>query len=346
MVVAILTVVRPAFATDPKQITMSLKPHGKVMIEMAGTGMITIDWGDGSTNETYELLAYSKEQWYKDWQKYTYNHPYSGKSTYTITITGENITHLECVNIGLTSLDVSKNTTLTNLWCDNNLLKNLDVSKNTALLNLYCAENQLTSLDLTKNLTLTELWCYYNLLTNLDVSNNATLKGLDCQKNQLSTVALNALFETLHGNTIPKEKRICIRDNLGTDSCNQSIAIGKGWTVICPAWGDEDTIFVTVENMPLFKGKSPEEGFREYINRKTIYPRIAERNGIEGSVLVEFTINEKGRVVDIKVIQGAHPLLDAEALRVVNSSPKWTPAMHRGKKVKVKYSFPFVFRLR
>ena len=77
----------------------------------------------------------------------------------------------------------------------------------------------------------------------------------------------------------------------------------------------------------------------------TVYPRIAMENGIEGVVLVEFVINAKGRIIDAKILKSVHPLLNAEALRVVNMSPRWTPGFHRGKSVKVKYTFPFNFRL-
>ncbi|MDR1172313.1 MAG: energy transducer TonB, partial [Bacteroidales bacterium] len=60
---------------------------------------------------------------------------------------------------------------------------------------------------------------------------------------------------------------------------------------------------------------------------------------------VEFTINQKGELVDAKISRGVDPLLDAEALRVIRSSPKWTPGKQRGKTVKVKYTFPVVFKL-
>jgi len=345
-------------ATEPKQITMTLQPNEKITITMAGSGTIIIDWGDGSASETYTLLVYIVDYV----RSYSYSHDYSVEfynTSLTITITGENITHLRCNNLGLTGLDVSKNTELTDLWCYNNQLTSLDISKNTALTSLFCGNNQLTSLDITKNIALTDLFCYNNqltsldvsknhilnrlwcndnLLTSLDLSKNTTLYELCCKNNQLTTVALNELFKTLHGNTTDNWKRICILDNPGIDTCNQSIVINKGWTVTCP-----DN---SVDSPPLFKRKSAEEGFREYIRRNTVYPNEALQKGIEGTVFVEFTVDQRGRVVDAKLILGVHPLLNAEAMRVVQSSPKWKPGIQWGKEVKVKYTFPFVFKMR
>ena len=68
-------------------------------------------------------------------------------------------------------------------------------------------------------------------LTTLDVSKNTALEDLYCRSNQLSVAALDALFETLHNNTIVGVKRIAIGNNPGTADCSHSIATGKGWEV-------------------------------------------------------------------------------------------------------------------
>ena len=184
----------------------------------------------------------------------------------------------------------------------------------------------------------------------MGVHHNTSLQGLDCSYNQLSTYALNALFVTLHSDTISGGKSICFQNNQGTETCEKGIATYKGWEVICPVRRvreRKDTLTIVIgDNPPLFKGKDVEEGFREYVNHKTVYPQAALLNGIQGRVVVEFDVNRQGKVENAKVVQGVHPLLDAEALRVVKSSPKWTPGVQRGKKVKVKYTFPFNFRLK
>jgi hypothetical protein len=130
---------------------------------------------------------------------------------------------------------VSKNTALTYLDCGGSELTSLDVSKNMALTYLDCGENELTNLDVSKNTTLTHLYCsnYYsdNKLTNLDVSKNTALIKLNCMSNQLDATALNALFRTLHNNTVSDSKIIYILDNIGAYDCDRSLAENKGWTV-------------------------------------------------------------------------------------------------------------------
>ena len=78
--------------------------------------------------------------------------------------------------------------------------------------------------------------------------------------------------------------------------------------------------FTVVEEMPSFQGKGG-EGFREYLAQNIRYPEDAKKNGIQGKVFVQFTVNEKGEVTDVKVVRGVAPSLDAEAVRVVESSP-------------------------
>ena len=162
-----------------------------------------------------------------------YSHSYGShwSVTNTITITGENITYLNCIDRGWLHLNVSKFPALRELHCYGNHLTNLDLSKNTALTILYCHYNQLTKLDVSKNTALTDLSCIGNQLTSLDVSKNTALKDLLCINNQLSASALDALFGTLHSNTI-LDKIILVNGNPGADACNPSIATKKGWKVV------------------------------------------------------------------------------------------------------------------
>ena len=107
---------------------------------------------------------------------------------------------------------------------------------------------------------------------------------------------------------------------------------------------DEEEVFIIVEDMPKFRG-GDQNAFRTWIQQNLRYPEIAAENGISGRVFVQFAVNSKGHVVDAKVIRGVDPALDKEALRVVNSSPKWEPGKQRGKPVKVQFTFPIVFIL-
>jgi periplasmic protein TonB len=102
-------------------------------------------------------------------------------------------------------------------------------------------------------------------------------------------------------------------------------------------------VYTRVDHMPDFPGG--EIALTRYLAEKSRYPDIARDNGIQGRVLVQFVIDEKGRVTNVMLARSVHPALDREALRVVSSLPIWTPGEQRGKKVKVTYTVPIYFRL-
>jgi len=107
----------------------------------------------------------------------------------------------------------------------------------------------------------------------------------------------------------------------------------------------EEEVFYIVEDMPTFNGGDPATEFRKYIAQNLRYPEIAAENGISGRVIVQFAVNKTGQVVDAVVVRSVDPALDKEAIRVVMSSPKWTPGKQRGKAVKVLFTFPINFVL-
>ena len=76
------------------------------------------------------------------------------------------------------------------------------------------------------------------------------------------------------------------------------------------------------------------------------YPQICIENGRQGRVTLSFTIKADGSLSDVKVLRGVDPALDQEAVRVVKSSPKWTPGKQRDRAVAVSYTFPVIFQLR
>ncbi len=102
-------------------------------------------------------------------------------------------------------------------------------------------------------------------------------------------------------------------------------------------------IFTVVEDMPEFPGGQVE--LLKFIGKSVKYPVIAQENGIQGRVIVTFTVERDGSVADAKIVRGVDPSLDKEALRVINSMPKWKAGMQRGKPVRVKYTIPVTFRL-
>jgi TonB family protein len=107
----------------------------------------------------------------------------------------------------------------------------------------------------------------------------------------------------------------------------------------------EGEIFFIVEDMPRFPHDSLEsmDAFREYVMYQLIYPEEAAEQEIGGTVYVEFVVNKKGDVTNVKIKRGAGPLLDAEAIRVIKSSPQWIPGKQRGKEVNVAFTFPIMF---
>ena len=229
-------------------------------VKLILNGTATIDWGDGNS-VTHEFG--------KEGDRISKS--YSDFTERTITITGKNMTYMDCpdsrvtfldvskntallalccVENELTSLDLSKNTKLEELICADNGLKSLDLSKNIKLKSLYCGENELTSLDLSKNTALLELDCNRNELTSLDVSKCSALTYLNCSHNRLLSLDLSkntTLFELncsgnlLNGSALDalfgslrssdKKKSIAIYHNPGVKDCDETIAMKKGWEV-------------------------------------------------------------------------------------------------------------------
>ena len=109
---------------------------------------------------------------------------------------------------------------------------------------------------------------------------------------------------------------------------------------------EEEAIpFQLVEEKPKFQGGDAND-FTRWVNSRLQYPEIAKENGVQGRVTLQFTVNADGSVSNVKVLRGVDPSLDQEAVRVVSSSPNWTPGRQRDRAVKVTYTFPVVFQLR
>ena len=107
---------------------------------------------------------------------------------------------------------------------------------------------------------------------------------------------------------------------------------------------EEQEIFEVVEQMPEFPNGGM-AGLMQYLSKNIKYPTIAQENGTQGRVTVQFVVNKDGSIVDAKVLRGVDPYLDKEAVRVIMGMPKWKPGMQRGKPVRVKYTVPVMFRL-
>ena len=106
---------------------------------------------------------------------------------------------------------------------------------------------------------------------------------------------------------------------------------------------DEGEIFMIVEEMPEFPGGT--EALQRYLAQSVRYPVIAQENGIQGRVYIQFVINQNGEVTNATILRGVDPSLDGEALRVVEAMPKWKPGKQRNRPVRVSYTVPINFVL-
>ena len=104
-----------------------------------------------------------------------------------------------------------------------------------------------------------------------------------------------------------------------------------------------EEIFNVVEKMPEYPGGMVE--LMKFLQRNVRYPKEAQEQGKQGRVVVQFVVNKDGSITDAKIAKSVDPQLDAEALRVVNAMPNWTPGKQRGKEVRTYFTIPVTFRL-
>ena len=103
--------------------------------------------------------------------------------------------------------------------------------------------------------------------------------------------------------------------------------------------------YTAVEVKPTFEG-GDSDAFVKYVQKNLKYPQSAIDNGESGKVTVNFVVDANGKIKNAKVVKGVSEALDAEALRVVQNAPDWTPAKQGGKNVPVTYSIPVTFALK
>ena len=134
-------------------------------------------------------------------------------------------------------------------------------------------------------------------------------------------------------------------DVKGNDDANGEILKAK--EVIAepepPKHEEENKVFDIVEQQPLFPGGPT--ALMKYLFENTKYPVVAQENGVQGRVTVQFVVEKDGSISDVHVLRGVDPSLDKEAVRVVKSMPRWTPGKQNGITVRVNYRVPVLFRL-
>ena len=103
-------------------------------------------------------------------------------------------------------------------------------------------------------------------------------------------------------------------------------------------------IFAAVENEPVFPGGIP--AFYKYITTSLKYPQVARILGLTGKVYISFVIDKDGSVTDVRPVRCMGAGCESEAVRVVSMSPKWSPGIQKGRKVRVQYTMPISFDLK
>ncbi len=120
---------------------------------------------------------------------------------------------------------------------------------------------------------------------------------------------------------------------------------GKDENIASNAEGkdSETKIFDVVEDMPMFLGG--QNALMDYLTRNLRYPGDAVNNNIEGQVIVRFVVTKDGTISDVTIVKSVYPSLDAEAMRVVKSMPKWIPGRQNGENINVYFTMPITFSL-
>ncbi|MBR5831278.1 MAG: energy transducer TonB [Bacteroidales bacterium] len=122
-----------------------------------------------------------------------------------------------------------------------------------------------------------------------------------------------------------------------------AVALFCGTSAMAQTDEVDEAVFVVVEKSPEFPGG--DDSLYAFIGRNIKYPEVAKKNKIEGRVFVTFVIEKDGQVSNAKLLRDIGGGCGEEALRVVNSMPKWKPGTQRGNPVRVQFNLPIMFQL-
>ena len=143
------------------------------------------------------------------------------------------------------------------------------------------------------------------------------------------------------------EERVETKIDLSSLEDDQSKAQIQSYTPPPPPKPVEEEateeIFVVVEQQPEFPGGM--SALMKFLGDNIKYPVIAQENGIQGRVITNFVVERDGSITDVNVVRGQDPSLDKEAVRVIQTMPRWKPGQQRGKPVRVRFTLPVQFRL-
>jgi len=163
----------------------------------------------------------------------------------------------------------------------------------------------------------------------------------------LTVIPLVLLLITLNS-CLSKEKQTDEKSNDQTEELQNSSSkndikadVSEGY--VPPVTDSQEEIFSVVEEQPLYPGGNA--AMMKFLSNNIKYPVAAQEKGTQGRVITNFVVEKDGSLSDIQVIRGVDPSLDAEALRVLKTMPKWKPGKQKGEEVRVRFTLPVVFRL-
>ena len=136
---------------------------------------------------------------------------------------------------------------------------------------------------------------------------------------------------------------ISIADVKGNDEIDGADIADLGQIVV-QGEPEVEEVLVVAEQMPSFPGGM--EALNAYLSENIKYPIIAQEQGTQGRVIVQFVVEKDGSITDVVVVRTVDPYLDKEAVRVIQAMPKWVPGRQNGKEVRVKFTVPVTFRLK
>ncbi len=151
---------------------------------------------------------------------------------------------------------------------------------------------------------------------------------------------------------VPEEEYMPTRDEIGSSVIGTQDVEGSDSiyveqreveVVSAPVTPPVQETFTFVERMPEFTGGTT--ALQQYLKEALRYPALARESEIQGTVFVGFVVETDGSITNVEVLRSVHPLLDAEAMRVISAMPPWNPGIQNQKKVRVRFTLPISFKM-
>ncbi len=106
----------------------------------------------------------------------------------------------------------------------------------------------------------------------------------------------------------------------------------------------KDTVYYEYETQATFKNKDI-NGFREYVQKKVVYPPESVEARNSGKVIVHFRVSAEGKIEDVRILDSPDKYLSREVLKAVTNAGQWKPATREGKNVSEDFDIPIIFML-